>query len=67
MQRIVSAATAIFRLATTLLFWGLIAIGAYLLFPIVSNYVSNLEFSTGVVAVNAIATITSGSRPVVAP
>jgi hypothetical protein len=48
----------VYRALKTLAVWGVIALGGYLLFPIVSKYLSSFQVVTAIVVLNAIATIT---------
>jgi hypothetical protein len=57
-KKITAAAGTICRVFVTVVVWGAIALGAYLLFPLVSAYVSRSEVIAIIVAVNAMATIT---------
>lgn len=57
-NKITAGADRIYRVVKTLVVWAAVAFGAYLLFPIISTYISRPEVITIVVGLNALATIT---------
>jgi hypothetical protein len=56
-EKISAGEETVYRAVKTLAVWSAIAFGAYLLFPIVSQYVSSTQVTAIVVALNAMATI----------
>jgi hypothetical protein len=57
-NKITGPAKTIYRLLVTVVAWGAIALLAYLLFPLVSAYVSRSQVIAIIVGVNALATVT---------
>ena len=57
-DKISGGVQTVYRILKTIAVWGVIALGGYLLFPIVSNYLSSLQVMAAIVVLNAVATIT---------